>query len=228
MHSEKKGPQKHSMFLKFENTINEIFKYEIRIKILLLLRLYSELNVTEISKLINRNKATVSRHLKKMKKIGVLTFREEKSKGKINPLYYSVRPEIVSYLKLMNNSEYNLSENSEEKHDKLKRSLFVIKTIYRLVEYAISLINPFINDLESKLDEENPPTKELEPYLIERKQLSIRHYILNIEDIDQFWKLYMEFAKKIEKISRKTTNDDENHLIFMDALLPLKKMLKNS
>lgn len=228
MFDQKQEKQKHSMLLEFERIIDEIFKYEVRMKILLLLRLYSELNVTEISKLINRNKATVSRHLRKMKKMGVLKSREETSKGKINPLYYSIRREIVDYLQLVNNSEYSLLEKPKEKYNKLKRSLFVIKTIYRLVEYAIGLINPFINDLESQLEEENPIYEDLEPYLTKRKQLSIRHYILNIEDLDQFWKLYLEFAQKIEKISRKTTNENENHLIFMDALLPLKKMLEKS
>ncbi|MBD3352649.1 MAG: ArsR family transcriptional regulator, partial [Candidatus Lokiarchaeota archaeon] len=70
---------------KAEDIVKKIVKHPLRMLIFLLLYIYPELNVTEVSKKLNRSKATVSRHLKAMKNDEILKVREEKVKGRINP-----------------------------------------------------------------------------------------------------------------------------------------------
>ena len=215
------------LLLENKDNIQKIFKYEIRMKILLLLRLYPKLNVTQVSKLIGRNKATVGRHLKRLKKLGILTSREEDSNRTINPLYYSIRPGINQFFELMNGSEIFPSEDEEQTRQKLKGSLLVVENIYKLVEQAIGLINPFIDHLREKLEERNVDLEQFKPFLTKRRQLSLRHYVLNEEDLDEFWEIYMDFAGKVEELSNRSERDEEKTLLFLDALLPLKKMLKH-
>jgi len=209
-----------------EKLFAKILEKDIRMDIVLLLTLYKELNVTQISNLLNRNKATVGRHLKKMQQYGLLVSKEKESNRTINPLYYSMPRGPDTTLELVRKEEIDSSKNKTEKINKYRHSLSVAKMIYKLVEHAIHLIDPFFNSLNSKINEED--LEYIVPYLTWRRKLSIKHIVLSEENIDEFWEIYLKFYKKLETLSEKASDKNEKVLVFVDALLPLKEMLKFS
>ena len=207
-----------------EQLFSKILKNNIRKDIVLLLNLYNELNVTQISNLLNRSKATVGRHLKTMQEYGVLNSKEKESKRSINPLYYSMPANSGRMLELIKQEEIDSMKNSKEKIKKFKNSLSIAKVIYKLVEHAIKLIDPFFDHLDSKINEED--IQYLTRYLTWRRQLSVKHIVLAEDDIDEFWKLYEDFNTKLEALSNKKKKKEKT-LLFVDSLLPLKEMLKH-
>lgn len=208
--------------------VDKIFKHELRMKIFLLLRLYEKLNVTEVSQHLNRNKATVGRHLKIMKKYKILTSEEKKEKGKFNPLYYSISDSFYRILELANSSQFPNRKKVGPNRIQFKQSLEVIRGIYKLVQHAVSLINPFIEHLDAELQKSKPDFDELEKYLTLHNQLGLRHFALSEDKLDKFWDLYLKFYEDLEKLESNQTEKSEKKLLFIDALLPLKNMLEHS
>ncbi|MGV9171236.1 MAG: ArsR family transcriptional regulator [Promethearchaeia archaeon] len=213
---------------KIKKIVDKIFKHELRMKIFLLLRLYDKLNVTEVSKLLNRNKATVGRHLKIMRKHNILVSKEKEAKGKFNPLYYSISDTFYEVLALANGSKFPKKSNVEQSRGYYKISLEVIRGIYKLVKHAISLINPFMEYLNKELEKANPDFKELEKYLTLHNQLGLRHFVISEDNLNNFWEIYLRFYEDLEKLESQTNSTNTKKLLFIDALLPLKDMLEQS
>lgn len=208
--------------------LDEFLEKDIRMDILLLLRLYKDkelgLNVTEISNLLNRNKATVGRHLKSLQKKGFLISKEEPSKRTINPKYYRIRDELMAFMEYEDDIGDLSRMSPKRKKRKFKRHYLIAEVIFKLFSHSMTLIEPFIEYLGRKLKEKELNTELLSRYLIKDKHLSLYHYPISEDVLEKFYQLHNKFRDDLEKLSKEGNN--ESNLIFIDALLPLKKMLK--
>jgi len=205
--------------------IDIVFQNPLRLDIILLLRLYDELNVTQISKLLNRSKATVGRHLKALKEVRILNSVEKQSKRKINPLFYSLSDQINKFFELNILADFNISGDMEKNRKKLKRSLISLNTILKLLQHAMGLIIPFLEHIENKLEEKELDYEFLS-YLFQETALNLHHFLISEEYEDELFNIYNEFRSKIEILEEKSKKEKERSLIFVDSLLPLKDMLK--
>jgi len=210
---------------KNSSPVDIVFQNPLRLDIILLLRLYDELNVTQISKLLNRSKATVGRHLKALQEVKILTSEEKQSNRKINPLFYSLSNQINKFFELNILADFNISEDMEENRKKFKQSLNSLKTILRLLQHAIGLLNPFLEHVEGKL-EEKVLDYDFLSYLFQETALNLHHFLISEEYEDELFKIYNEFRANIEALEEKSKMEKERSLIFVDSLLPLRDMLK--
>ncbi|MFO8019201.1 MAG: helix-turn-helix domain-containing protein [Promethearchaeia archaeon] len=188
-------------------------------KIFLLLRLYPKLNVTEVSKLLHRNKSTVVRHLKKMKKHHILESEEKNAKGKFNPLYYSISDKFYDILRLTKGSTFPNRNSVEQSHRQYRISLEVIKGIYKLVKHAISLINPFMEYLSEELKKSEPDFDELEKYLTLHNQLGLRHFVVSEDKLDEFWEIYLNFYQNLKKLEDQ--NDSKSKILKLISIFSI-------
>ena len=205
--------------------IDIVFQNPLRLDIILLLRLYDELNVTQISKLLNRSKATVGRHLKALQEVRILNSVEKPSKRKINPLFYSLSDQINKFFELNVLADFNVSGDMEKNRKKLKRSLISLNTILKLLQHAMGLITPFLEHIENKLDEKELDYEFLS-YLFQETALNLHHFLISEEYEDELFNIYNEFRSKIEALEEKSKKEKERSLIFVDSLLPLRDMLR--
>lgn len=219
--------------------IRKLFKNDLRMSILLLLRLHERLNVTEVSNYLNKNKATVGRHLKALKKANILRSEEEDTNRTINPLYYSINKQINNFLEYeksdaqMKNRQENV-KNIKEKYKKnpkfarraFQREFIVMKTVLKLLQQAIRLLNPFMDQLKEKLEDEELDVDYLSDYLLIDNHLSLWHFPLSENVLEEFYELHYEFREKVEKLRDKCEGDKS--LIFVDSILPLQELLRLS
>ena len=141
-----------------EDWLDLIDKHELRYEIWAILKLYNELNVTEISHLVKQSRSTVSRVLIGMKKDGlIISRRGEKKEGegeKIPPKYYRINEELREKF------ERDISE-LEIPTDPQKLREFFISEInnYRNAIYNIhkllDFMDPLLNIFEDQLDDIN-------------------------------------------------------------------------
>jgi DNA-binding transcriptional ArsR family regulator len=203
--------------------LDKILKNELRLNIFLLLRLYDELNVTQVSNYLNRSKATVGRHLKAMKNAKILECEEKESNRTINPIYYRIPESINNYLYYEKPPE--LRGNIQEKIKKLKttkkkivqkkykKEFLVLNIVSKIFKHSISLLRPLIEHLNNKLDEEELDIDYLSKYLLYDNHISLWVQTLSEDVLDEFYELKYEFKKKVEAL---------------DSVLPLKELLKLS
>ncbi len=126
-----------------------VTKSHVRLKIWQILELFGELNVTEISNLLEESKSTVSRHLKSMEQDKLVNSRkcEAICDGRINPKLYSINYEIKC-------SKSN--ENQEEglPTDFAKRIKFILTEIQTnrssitMIKGIMDLLLPIYEEVE--------------------------------------------------------------------------------
>lgn len=80
-----------------ENWFQLVGKHNLRANIVNILRIYDELNVTQISQMIEQSKPTVSRHLKSMELDGLLVSRivGKYQQGRIPPKLFKINQKVV-------------------------------------------------------------------------------------------------------------------------------------
>nr|MDO8118511.1 winged helix-turn-helix domain-containing protein [Candidatus Sigynarchaeota archaeon] len=157
-----------------EPPLFKFLKPRVRLEIFFLLALYHELNVTQISNILHRSKATVARHLKELELQRVLAVDQDTvSNRTIKPLKYRIREEHITDLLI--NTPPSAAENPDLAREHYARQLERIRATSLLVERAMTLIHPFVNHLESVLTER--ALEEVEQVFsdhITRKKLCLR------------------------------------------------------
>lgn len=211
--------------------VNDIVKHPLDLQIFLILFLYEELNVTEISKKLNRSKATVSRHLKQMQEDGILVSQEKKAKGKINPLYYKLPKDTLYKIKRSSSQPINFKEllQPEKRLNFYRQSLGMIKSIVTLMINGMDLVNPIIQAMESKLtdiDTADETFGYFASYFKEGK-LKLDPIVISEEQLGDALEFYKEYLDKLRKLRDKSEkNNEQKSLLIVNNILPLKDLLE--
>ncbi len=206
-----------------------------RLEIFFLLLLYHELNVTQISNILHRSKATVARHLKQLEIQQVLAMDQDTTSNRtIKPLKYRVREEhIIDLLVSTPPSAVSDPENARKHYEEqLKR----MRATTIIMESAMKFIKPFVDHLEHAVQERS--LEEVERVFadyITRKKLCMRTILLEEEKLDEFNAIYEEFRNKVvaladRPVHRNSLGEDEviKDLLFIDATLPLLSLLETA
>ncbi|MHA1339110.1 MAG: ArsR/SmtB family transcription factor [Promethearchaeota archaeon] len=222
--------------------VEKITEHPLRLSIFILLYIYNELNVSEISKKLHKSKATVSRHLKELEKSGILKSRSEKTKGKINPKYYRLPKEILYLIKESTRKNIELNEDNNlipknmldnqllrENIDAqvYKSVLLRVKSIATLIKKGFFLIDLYIKVLEEKIN--NPiASKEIFTKIIEmfKNKLNFDAILIDENSLTEVKKLYKEFLKEIYNISDKNNSSNSKSILMINTFLPLKEIIE--
>ena len=212
-----------------EEWMQLIDKHELRYEIWAILKLYLELNVTEITHLVKQSKSTVSRVLIGMEKDGlILSRRGIKKEGegeKIPPKYYRINEEYKEKIE----SEIKVLKIPTDPQELRKFYISEIKN-YRNAIYNIhkllDLLNPLLNVFEDQLEDINKAKNIYKTYLSGKNEPWFNLMYFDNESFDKFLDIRLEYLLKLEKLAREQELNTNNAFVYLDASLPLKAIFE--
>ncbi|MFX0048634.1 MAG: winged helix-turn-helix domain-containing protein [Candidatus Hermodarchaeota archaeon] len=203
-----------------------IEKHPLRHDIWMILELYNELNVTEITHYVKQSKSTVSRVLNGMEEDElVLSRRGKKERGeKIPPKYYQINPKFK-----MEEYEYD-EENLPKDPEKLKgfylseimRHNKATSNMKKLIDYLTTLLKHFENQLED-IDKAKATYNE---YLSGINEPLNNVIYFDKKRFKEFLDLRIEYMMKLQKLAIEQELDTENAFVYFDMSLPLSALFE--
>ncbi|MFX1269955.1 MAG: winged helix-turn-helix domain-containing protein [Promethearchaeota archaeon] len=212
-----------------EDWLDLIDKHELRYEIWAILKLYNELNVTEISHLVKQSRSTVSRVLIGMEKDGlIISRRGEKKEGegeKIPPKYYRINEEFKEKF------EGDISELEIPTDPHKLREFFIseinnyrnaIYNIHKLLEF----MDPLLNIFEDQLEDISKAKSIYNTYLSGKNEPWFNLLYFDHECYEKFLDIRLEYLLKLEKLAREQELNPKNAFVYLDASLPLKAIFE--
>ncbi len=209
----------------------DIFKSELDLRIFILLKIYGELDLTKLSYHLGKNKATLSRHTRELKRMGLIdaySKDDEIHPGNIDRKYYSLSKKFSS---LMEEKEQDLEKaikdnNWEAFLEILVRSSYVSKKI----QYISNNLNEFIENTENLLltsvaMEDLPLLDSINLLLTSLKYHSINYRYLTEKQNERVQSLRSEFYNKLDEIL-KSEEDSEKSFLYLDMNIHILNFTK--
>ena len=189
-----------------------IAKHKIRFDIWPLLELHHELNVTQITHYVEQGKTTVARHLKLMKKDGLLLSRTPKKviKGRIPPKIFRINPKF--------------QKEEEEEENFYKRVI----THYRKTGYNISkllsYLDPLLNLLENELGDPESAKTIYDEFLSFIPAPVV--FYLDKKRAEALMDLHAEYILKLQNLAMEEDLNTEEAFVYFDISLPLAALFE--
>jgi len=213
-----------------ENWHHLLGKHNIRLNLLNILLVFDELNITQISHLVEQSKSTVARHLKKMEKDSLIISRkaDKHQKGKIPPKLYQVNKKLLRFLE---HSPINLTPPADPKKliEFYKNEIEMYRGVVNTSKILLDLLNPLLNCFELNLDD-LPTAKEIyDKYFSNASKLEpfFGWSYLSEKYYNKFKKIHLDFIKKNIELLAEQNNDSEvkeREYVVMLSILPLKAL----
>jgi DNA-binding transcriptional ArsR family regulator len=192
-----------------------IAKDKIRWDIWVVLELFNELNINQISQYLKETRFTVSKHLKEMEKDGMLLSREiqPEKRGKYAPKYYRINPEIRKPV-LPTGAE--ITPKDLDKRLKFYKAIvneykFGIKNYIKLIKNLSHLIHFFDEKLKNIDKTDKKSIKNLDQlYEVSFTGKNMPVFLgipIDNQRIDRVLKLYDEFWQKLNKLAAEQFED---------------------
>jgi DNA-binding transcriptional ArsR family regulator len=215
-----------------ENWFHLFSKHELRFEIWNILELFGEINLTQISKLVEQSKSTVSRHLSSMEEDLLIVSRTDKikQKGKIPPKLYSINRKLLRIIEFKT-IEKSPPTNPKELIKFFENELKLIRfTTYRF-KRILNLVNPLLNYFEKQLNNVGKASKIYKKYFTSGTLTPFYSspYYINEKYYEQFLDLYVDFIKKRNELLIEQNSDPEvkdKTYMYISAVLPIKEYLK--
>ncbi len=219
--------------MEVDSFIKNITKNVLRMQIFLLLYIHRELYVTQISNKLNKNKATVSRHLNAMEKEGVLEAKELSDNRNLKRKYYRLSLKKF-YAILPKSLSYQINEELLHSDKRLKlfaKFIEIFKSLKTLVSKGFDVVEPMIDTLEKKLknlDTANEEFIRLTSFIFPERMLHFEPVLISKERVTEANELYKEYISKLREIRAKgIENKEENSILMFHMMVPLKDILES-
>ena len=210
----------------------DIFRKELDLRILILLKIYNELSLTEISYHLGKSKAHISRCTRDLIKLSLLesyTKDDEIQPGNIKRKYYRISQNFDS---IMEKKEYDLEKAIRESNwEPLLENLVKYSFEYKKIKMISEQLNNYIEATENQLltsvaMEELPVIETINLLMEGLERILINFHYLSEKQYKKAISLSSEFHTKLEKVLE---NDDssEKPYLYMDMLLPILIMTKS-
>ncbi len=229
--------------------VKSVTKTVLRMRIFLLLYLHQnkELYVSEISEILKKSKATVSRHLDAMENEGVLVSSLIPNNKKVNKRYYKLsiqRLDSIIPEDLMNIAPENFNDDVYRMKFYFK-IIEIMKSMKVLITTGFDIIDPFLETLENGLKhmeykdlnkgiykekdfaKADDKFSKLMPMIFPDKTLYFDEVLLSKNSLKEVDLLYKEFIKKLKDLSKHSKDSgEEKSILFISSMIPLKKFLE--
>ncbi|MFW9971308.1 MAG: winged helix-turn-helix domain-containing protein [Candidatus Odinarchaeota archaeon] len=213
-----------------ENYFHLLGKHNIRFDLLNILLIFDELNITQISHMVEQSKSTVARHLKSMEEDGMIISRkaDKHQKGKIPPKLYQLNKKLLQVLEY---SPINPSppEDPKKKVEFYKREINTSRVSIHISKILLDLLNPLLNSFELDLDNLPKAKKMYDKYFSSDSKLasSFGWTYFSEKYYDQYMKIHYDFVKKNLELLTAQNNDPEvknRDYVAFTVCLPLKAL----
>ncbi|MHA2431352.1 MAG: winged helix-turn-helix domain-containing protein [Promethearchaeota archaeon] len=213
-----------------ENWFHLLGKHNIRFDLINILNVFDELNITQISQMVEQSKSTVARHLKRMEKDGLIISRkaDKHQKGKIPPKLYQMNKKLRQLLEY---SPINPTPPADPKKlaEFYKRQLDMYRGLIHSFNLLLDLLNPLLNSFELYLDDLPSAKKIYDKYFSFGSKLepSFGWSYFSEKYYKQYMKVHLDFVKKnIELLTAQNSDPEvkEREYVVMLSILPLKAL----
>jgi len=208
------------------NSLSEVLDNEFYMKILLFLRIYKELSLSELAKRINKSKATLSRYTRHLIDLGLIESyvkEDEPQAGTIKKKYYKLSEDLDYSSKKIDFSNFTSKsmKNFEDIYEFYRKKSFTFKTINLLSRQLINMVEA------SRLN--------LYGSILETKPRGIQ-WVENIENFPFFFRLLneaqntkvksliREFEAKLETILEEDDGSEKTY-ILANMIFPILDMI---
>jgi DNA-binding transcriptional ArsR family regulator len=225
-------------FTEAGDMVRNIVKHPLRMLIFLLLYMYPSLNVTEISKKLNRSKATVSRHLKAMEEEKILVSHEEKTQGKYSPKIYQLPKSTLYIIKNSSRPQKDsqklagIGNISKLFDSNLRLSIYrdvleLIRSFSLLISNGFSIVAPYLEIMEKRLNNIDEADDTFIPMLMGvGGGLDFDSILISESKLPEIKQIYKEFIDKVYKVIDSEPADELRSIVMINAFLPLKDVLE--
>ncbi|MFX1406297.1 MAG: winged helix-turn-helix domain-containing protein [Promethearchaeota archaeon] len=212
-----------------EDWLDLIDKHELRYEIWAILKLYNELNVTEISHLVKQSKSTVSRVLIRMEKDGMIISRRGVTKEgegeKIPPKYYRINGKLREKLETEIN-DLEIPTNPQKLREFFISEIANYRNAIYNIHKLLDFMNPLLKTFEDQLEDINKAKKIYKAYLSGKNEPWFNLLYFDHERYEKFLDIRLEYLLKLEKLAREQELNPENAFVYLDASLPLKAIFE--
>ena len=209
-----------------------IEKHSLRYEIWEILKIYGELNVTEINHLVKQSKSTVSRVLRAMENDNLgISRRGQPSKEegeKIPPKYYRINETFKREIE----AEIMTLEPPEDIETLRKFYMSEIKNYRNFIynhQKLLDLLIPLLNIIEDQIEDTEDLQKAkyiIDTYLSGKNEPWFNLMYFDEERFEKFLDIRLEYLLKLEKLAREKELDVKNSFVYLDASLPLKAIFE--
>lgn len=204
-----------------------LLKDRLKFKIMMLLLIYRELNVTQISNLLSQSKATVSRHLNDME--GVIVrhreeFKDREIEGRITPKYYRIGDD---FLRLIMPLETYRSIDGVEGQMRFYRELIgLLRTGVEVSKDSLDMINPMISYLESSMGDHESAKKAFDEYVLGDDGVALGMFLMSERQYRLFLSYQKEMMQKMMDSRSDEPKDSPRPYMFIGSTMNMGKMLE--
>lgn len=134
-----------------------VTKSHVRLKIWQILKLFGELNVTQISNLVEDSKSTISRHLNGMEENGLVKSREVQStyEGRISPKLYCINDDIEK-IKCGMDQNQGLPKDFIKRIEFIKSEIQANRASIEMISGIMKLLIPIYDEVEGLVKKNTP------------------------------------------------------------------------
>jgi len=214
--------------------VKSVTKNVLQMQIFLLLYISKEMYATEISKKLNKSKATVSRHLNAMEKEGLLEVRTVPQKSGPKRKYYRLVTHPLNEIIPESYSVENLVDflNPRERIKMYRKFVEVLKSLHILFSKGFDIVKPLIGSMDDSLSSIATADKEFARYFscfFPNRMIHFESILLSKERIAEANALYDEYWSKIVALRDKSKQlGEEDSIVMANFILPLRDLIERS
>jgi len=204
---------------------SKILDSELKVRILMMLLIYPELTLTQLSRKMGRVKSTISKHASELMELGLINQREQKVRGSIQQKVYSAvkrhgyKGKTYRDLK-MESPQAFLNHLREEYLVNLRFFSYIQETNRQILHY----INNFYSSLkpEDITDEFKEDVYRYNTCIPRLKFMTKNEYI---EYREKFLEFEKEFITSMEQKRIQKHNEEPKEYLAITELLPIRLVL---
>jgi len=214
------------MILQFSQNrqIIDAFRKEFNMRILILLNIYKELSLTEISYHTGKSKATISRHTRELIQLNLINYHikdKELQAGSIKRKYFTLSQNFNSIItrKDLEDGKVSSIKDKEELLEVLVKKAYIFKKLNLISKHFIRLLAEIENSILTGVAiEELPIMRVINIFAESIEQIPINFSFLTLNQYKKVQSLSREFHKNLDEVLKEDDGSEKLYL-FMDISL---------
>lgn len=188
-----------------------IAKHKLRWEIWMLLYVYNELNITQISNFVKQSKSTVWRQLNDMEQDNLLFSRKIAGdyKGKIPPIFYRLNPDFI---RQRTPPEIIEDKNPKDRRDYYRKTIKWYKNSILHLKKLLDLTTPLLDYFEQHLDDIEEADQIFETYLANKFAPKAFIWFFDKKRFKKYLKLNFEQYQKLIELENEQKADPDSDL----------------
>ncbi|MFX1255782.1 MAG: ArsR/SmtB family transcription factor [Promethearchaeota archaeon] len=202
----------------------EAYSHEVRSRMMLLLEIYGELSLSELTEKLNKSKPTISRHAKILKDLGFIKFEEGGTHGNITQHKYSLNH---NKLKSIDGQTLQKIEDTQEFYEATLKKISSFTAFYENLRWISEAASSYLEKMAKEVQKN--ATDRLMMNLINLDNLGeISYFYLTKKQLKALLDLQERFDKEFLEIYRQSDDSEPKPYLFQRIIMPIEHLIQAS